>query len=596
MLTPKLVALPIVTAALTLFAACSATPEASAVPKAAPPEFADLLLLNARVHTLAWEEPSAQGKPAATAPRDANGPVPDAQAVAIKGSSIVAVGSSEALLAGFRGQGTRIVDLKGATIVPGLIDSHAHVAEFGQTLAMVNLEGVDTEDEAIRRIEERARHTPAGQWIEAWGFDEGAWANRMPNNTKLSVRVPHHPVHARGLHGFASWNNKLALERAGITSKTQSPPGGEIALDKQGMLTGVLLNNASDLFSGVIPEPTPEARAEATLLGLQSMAKLGFVAIHDAGVGRATLASYQRLEEQGRLPLRVYAMLAITDRPLMEEWILRGPTTDKAAMVRVSSVKAYYDASLGARGARLLADYSDKHGHRGVSGENYGFDQELAIRAMKAGFQLGIHAIGDAGNRETLDFFERAYSQVPAAREQRNRIEHAQIVHPDDQTRFGVLKIIAAMQPPHCVEDMVWAEARLGPERIRHGYAWRSLREKQARLAFSSDMSGSDPNPFYGLHAAITRQNKQRQPEGGWLSAESLSAEEALRGYTLWNAFASFSDDLSGTIAPGKWADLTVMDLDPLLVGEKTPGALLDGRVLMTIVAGKVAYSALATP
>jgi predicted amidohydrolase YtcJ len=413
----------------------------------------------------------------------------------------------------------------------------------------------------------------------------------MPTNDLLTERVPNHPVHAGALHGFASIDNDMALELAGITAATEPPVGGRI-VKENGEPTGVLLDNATDLVTGILPEPTHEQRVRSTRHGLQAMADMGYVAVHDAGVRSSSLAAYQELDRAGELPVRAYMMLSISDEELIREWIARGPEADPTGMLAVRSVKAYYDASLGARGARLLEDYSDRPGHRGVSGDDYGFDQELARDVMAAGFQIGIHAIGDAGNRETLDFFDWVYETAPEAIENRNRIEHAQIVHSDDQARFAPLGIIASMEPPHQAEDMAWAEDRLGPERAAHGYAWRSLRQQGARLIFNSDLSGSDPNIFYGLHAAITRRDKRKQPEGGWFPAQVLSPEEAIRAYTSWAAYAAFAEKVTGRLAPGYLADLTVMDIDPFVVGETEPGRLLEGEVLMTVVGGEIRFEA----
>jgi hypothetical protein len=225
-----------------------------------------------------------------------------------------------------------------------------------------------------------------------------------------------------------------------------------------------------------------------------------------------------------------------------------------------------------------------------VSGGQYGFDQKLVAEMMKAGFQVGIHAIGDAGNRETLDFIESVLAQKPEGRALRHRIEHAQVVHPDDNPRFARLGVIASMEPPHAVEDKTWAEERLGPERIKGAYAWRSLRKAGARLAFNSDLTGSDHNIFYGLHAAMTRRDKKQEPVSGWYKEQSLTPEEAVRGYTTWNAYAASWEKESGVLAPGRWADVTVMDTDPLVVGATDPGKLLQGRIVATIVGGKLVY------
>ena len=559
-------------------------------PAAVPsPEPLDLLLHNGRIYTFSWGDPAADGTPSAEAPFGPDGWSPDAEAVGVRNGEIVFVGSdleAEPLVA----VAERVVDLDGATVLPGFVDSHAHASSYGGLLSRVNLVGVENEAEAVERIELAAAGRPEGEWIVAWGFDEGLWADRLPTKELLSERVPNHPVHAAGLHGFATWENQLSLDLAGITGETTSPVGGEILLGDDGEPNGSLLNNASDLYDGVIPGPNAEQTVRNVKNGLQALAQLGFTGIHDAGVRTTAEAGYTALAEQGELPIRAYLMLSITDESLIERWLVKGPMSDAAGMLQVRAVKAYYDGSLGARGARLLEDYSDRAGHRGVSGGDYGFDQDLAAKVMEAGFQLNIHAIGDAGNRETLDFFQGVYETVPSARSNRNRIEHAQIVHPDDQPRFADLEVIASMEPPHAVEDKTWAEDRLGPARILGGYAWRSLRQQGARLAFNSDLSGSDPNLFYGLHSAITRRDKQQQPEGGWYVDQAMTAEEAIRGYTVWNAFAGWNEDRVGVIAPGYLGDLTITDIDPLVVGDTDPGALLKGVVTMTVVNGRVVF------
>jgi predicted amidohydrolase YtcJ len=225
-----------------------------------------------------------------------------------------------------------------------------------------------------------------------------------------------------------------------------------------------------------------------------------------------------------------------------------------------------------------------------VSGGEYGFDESLVADMIRAGFQVEIHAIGDAGNRETLDFFERMAAEFPSSKELRHKVVHAQVLHPDDVGRFAELNLIASMEPAHAVEDMPWAEERVGPERIRFAYAWRTLREAGARLIFNSDLAGTDHNIFYGLHAAITRRNKDLEPEGGWYPAQRMTPEEAVRGYTVWGAYAAFLEEHTGTLAPGRWADITVIDLDPLVIGAEQPGRLLEGSILLTIVNGTIVY------
>ncbi len=283
-------------------------------------------------------------------------------------------------------------------------------------------------------------------------------------------------------------------------------------------------------------------------------------------------------------------MLSARDPDLCREWAAKGPQGAPADMLVVRAVKAYYDGALGSRGARLIDDYSDMKGHRGISGAGYGFDREVVAAMMRAGFQVGVHAIGDAGNRETLDFLEGVLATSDRARQGRHRIEHAQVVAPADLPRFSRLGVIASMEPPHAVEDKAWAETRLGPDRVQGAYAWRTLREHGTRLIFNSDLTGSDHDIFYGLHSAITRQGKDHQPDGGWYPRQRMTPEEAVRGYSTWAAYASFAEDATGQLVPGRLADLTALSVDPLTLGATDPGKLLDGRVRLTVVGGKVVF------
>ncbi len=551
----------------------------------APP---DLILHNARIYTLGWSEPSLDGVPASDAPFDATqGWHHDASAVAIRGGRIVYVGSDSGALA-HRGTATRVVDLQQAVMLPGMVDSHTHVAELGQSLDRVNLTGLATEAEAVQRIVDRAATTPKGEWIIGYGWDEGAWANHYPDKKLLSERVPDHPVLMRGLHGFAAWGNTLALQQAGITRDRAAPTGGEIRKDATGEPTGLVLNRAVPLLDDAVPLPTAAQRDKQVLRALHVMADGGYTGVHEAGVAPDVMASFERLARLDSLPLRVYAMLSGRDSTLIRQWIKRGPYTAPNGMLVVRSVKAYFDGALGSRGAQLLSDYSDRAGHRGISGGAYGFDRTVVGDAMSAGFQVGIHAIGDAGNRATLDFIDSVMKVAPKARDLRHRIEHAQVVSPQDIPRFSALGVIASMQPPHAVEDKGWAEERLGHARIAGAYAWRTLRRAGAHLAFSSDLPGSDWSLFYGLHSAMTRQDTTGAPPGGWYPDQKMSPEEAVRGYSAWSAFASFDEKEAGSIVVGKRADFTVLDVDPFRLA--APAEMLRGKVLVTVSRGRLVY------
>ena len=553
------------------------------------PEDASLILINARVYTLHWDEPGLDGAIMPGAPRDAGGWYPDARAIVTRGAEILFVGSNVDAMQ-FEGKSTRVIDLKGAAVIPGLVDSHTHVFGLGALLDQVNLVGVETEEEAVELIIERAKSVPKGEWIVGRGWDEGAWADRYPDKALLTASVPDHPVFMDSLHGFAGWGNQMALDKAGITADSVVPVGGEMRLGANGEPNGLFLNQAVQMLGSAVPEPSRETLAKHALLGLGQMAADGYTTVHDAGLDSRQMSVLEELEAADELPVRVYAMLSLRDEELIRKWIGKGPDADTDSKLVTRTVKAYYDGALGSRGARLLYDYADKPGHRGVSGDDYGFNEVLNAEAMKAGFQVAIHAIGDAGNREALDILEAVFEEDPSTAANRHRIEHAQVISPEDIPRLGRLGIIASMEPPHAMEDKAWAEERLGSERILGAYAWRSLRETGARLTFNSDNPGSDHNIFYGLHSAITRQDKDGQPEGGWYSGQRVTIDEAVRAYTTWSAYASFREDESGIIEPGRWADLTVMDIDPFVVAEQRPGRLLDGQILMTIVGGKVVY------
>jgi predicted amidohydrolase YtcJ len=574
------------TSAILLAFLPACTPEPGQVSEAGA---ADLILTNARVYTLDWGEPGPDGAPAGSAPHADAGWHPDAEAVATKDGSIVFVGSMRNALE-FQGNTTRIVDLAGATVIPGLVDSHTHVFDLGAKLDAVDLTDVATEEEAVALVAERAKSVPVGEWIVGAGWDEGAWANRYPDKVLLSQEVPDHPVFLDSLHGFAAWANQAALDAGGITADSEVPVGGEMRLGEDGQPNGLFINRATTMLDAIVPPPSRETTIKQLLTGLNQMAEDGYVAVHDAGIDSRGMDILEQLEGEGRLPIRVYAMLSLRDEELIRRWIEKGPDTDSDSMLVTRTVKAYYDGALGSRGARLLYDYEDRPGHRGVSGDNYGFDQALNAEAMKAGFQVAIHAIGDAGNREALDILEAVFEQHPSSRGNRHRIEHAQVIHPDDMPRLQQLGIIASMEPPHAMEDKTWAEERLGSERVHGAYAWRSLREAGADITFNSDNPGSDHSIFYGLHSAITRQDKDLEPEGGWYPEQRLGSDESVRAYTSWSAYASFREDDTGIIAVGRWADLTVMDIDPFVLADENPSAILNGQILMTIVAGNVVY------
>lgn len=569
-----------------LLHAASAGAQRAVVPRA------DLLLHGANVYTFRWPDPDVEGRPAPGAPVQRGRWTPDANWIAITGGRITALGRGTPPAA-LRRDARSVRDLRGATVLPGFVESHGHYTELGEAAAEADLAGVTTVEEMVARVRRHAAGRPAGQWLVGAGWDEGAWADQLPDNALLNAAFPDRPVVLKGRRGFGILGNAAALAAAGVGAATTAPSGGEIIRRADGSLTGVLLNRAVPLLREAIPARTLAQREAIVRFGLEAIRREGYVAGHHAGVYGDYLAAYESLAAQDALPVRVQLFLAARagNDSTFAAWLPRGPTRDPEALLQVRGVKGYYDGSLGSRGALLLNDYTDQPGTRGIGGAAYGFRDSLVLAAMRAGFQAAIHAIGDAGNRAVLDFYAQAYAADPQLRAGRHRIEHAQVVAPEDRPRFGALGLVASMEPPHAVEDAPWVPARLGAERATGAYAWRSLRRGGALLLFNSDLLGSDFGIGYGLHSAVTRTDRDGQPPGGWLPSERVTIEEAIRAYTVWPARASGLEDRTGVLAPGRWADLTVLSADPL---NAAPADLLALRAHLTIIAGRIGFEAAA--
>jgi len=530
---------------------------------------ADLLLLNAHVVTMDEKQPSAQ-------------------AIAIRGERIVWVGDSDE---GKRLYPTaRTMDLRGATVLPGLIDAHGHLINLGESLTRLNLKDIPTEKEIVERVKQRAASAAPGEWIVGWGWDEGKWASNYPTNQALSAATPNNPVFLVGLHTFAAWANQRALEVAGVNKDAKDPENGKILRDeKTGEPTGILLNHAQELVSKHIPPMTLAQVKRAMQLAARECVRNGLTSVHEAKVTPLMLQAFHELAREGRMPLRVYAMLDGADKNLVEEWLKRGPEIDPHHQLTIRSFKLFADGALGSRGAALLEPYSDAPQTKGLMTTPEGDVDSLTRRALQAGFQVCTHAIGDGANRSVLNAYEQAEKEVPGAHDPRLRIEHAQVLAPEDIPRFAKLGVIASMQPTHATSDMPWAEKRLGPGRIKGAYVWRSVKDSGAHLPLSSDFPGETLNPFYGIYAAITRQNPQGNPPGGWHPEQKLKLEDALRGYTVEAAYAEFEEKDKGGIEKGKLADLTVIAQD---ITKIPPPEILSIRVLKTFVGGKVVYDA----
>jgi predicted amidohydrolase YtcJ len=528
----------------------------------------DLLLINAHVITI------DQNKPAA-------------EAVAIQRDRIAWIGTNTEARRRF-GDASQIIDLNGATVLPGLIDAHVHLFALGQSLLRLNLKDVADANEAVALVKQRAAGAAPGEWIIGWGWDEGKWAAHYPDNQALSQASPHNPVFLVGLHTFAAWANQKALELSSVTKDTKDPENGKIIRDeKTGEPTGILLNRAQELVEKHVPPLSLEQTEKAIELAATECVRHGLTSVHDARVSPLMLQAFRELIRQGRMPLRLYAILDGADDALVKEWLARGPEIDPQHRLTIRSFKLFADGALGSRGAALLEPYSDASQTRGLITTPEATVYELTRQSLQKGFQVCTHAIGDAANRMTLDAYARALKQSPAKRDTRLRIEHAQVLALADIPRFAKLGVIPSMQPTHCTSDMGWAEKRIGSQRIKGAYAWRSLLATGVHLPLSSDFPGETLNPFYGIYAALTRKDPNGNPANGWYPEQRLTLLEALRGYTIEAAYSEFEEKAKGSIEKGKLADLTVIEQD---IRRLQPGEILSIRVLKTIVGGKVIY------
>jgi predicted amidohydrolase YtcJ len=492
-------------------------------------------------------------------------------------------------------RGARTIDLSGRYVFPGWADAHLHLAGLGKSQEIANLRGAASAEEAAARMAKAAEALPPGVWVEGRGWDQNLWPGKQFPDARALERVGDRSAVARRVDGHAVWVSQAALKAAGIDAATRDPDGGRILRRPDGSPSGVLVDSAMQLVESVMPPQSAADLERRLLAGAASCAALGLTEIQDAsGYGADAIGVLERLAARGALPIRVYATVSPAPEQL-PAFFARGTRVSSGPdFLTVRALKAYADGALGSRGAALLADYSDEPGKRGLLVTAPERLAEIAREARRAGWQVWIHAIGDRGNRIALDAFEAAAESVPDAPEgsSRPRIEHAQVVAPEDFPRFARYGVIASIQPTHATSDMPWAEDRLGPSRIAGAYAWRRLKTAGARLAGGSDAPVESENPLLGFYAAVTRRDATGQPPGGWRPAERLSRQEALALFTSDAAYAAFEEGWRGRIALGYAADFTVFARDPMAVPEDEIPAI---PVSMTVVGGRIAHGP-ATP
>jgi predicted amidohydrolase YtcJ len=468
------------------------------------------------------------------------------------------------------------------TILPGLADAHGHLYGLGLSLDTVDLRDTTSFEEVLARVKERAGRTPAGQWILGRGWDQNDWpVKEFPTAAALDAAVPDHPVWLRRIDGHAGLANSAAMRAAGFKADMQDPAGGKIIRDAQGNPTGTFIDDAMDFLDNAVPPPTFAQRKARVAAAARRIASLGLTSMHDAGADDDTIRAVRELIDEKQFPIRVYTMLG-DNAPLLAKWFASGPLAH-GGRLNVRAVKLYADGALGSRGAALLAPYSDDPGNSGLMIATPEHIRDVATRALRAGFQVNTHAIGDRGVRNTIDAYHAAGVQAA----NRFRIEHLQVIAPGDVPRLVERGIIASMQPTHATSDMYWAEQRVGPDRVRGAYAWRTILNAGGRLALGSDFPVEQVNPFHGIHAAVTRQDQKNWPAGGWQPGQRLTLAEAIRGFTLDAAYAAFEESTRGTIEVGKLADFTIVNGDFLTT---PPAELWKTEVAVTVVGGEIVY------
>ncbi|WP_057831262.1 amidohydrolase [Colwellia sp. TT2012] len=480
-----------------------------------------------------------------------------------------------------------VIDGHGKTMLPGLIDAHGHVLGYGHSLLRVDLVNSASEADAVNRTIVYAKDNPSQHWVLGRGWNQVQWLNNSyPSAKSLDKAFPDKPVWLRRVDGHAGWANSKAMALAGITSASKGPAGGEIIRDENGQPTGVFIDNAMELIIASIAQPSRSEDKLALTKAMHSLASLGLTSVHDAGIDQNNINLYKELASENNMTIRINGMLYLPSENWQQQ-LAQGPFKTHDDMFIFNSVKIQADGALGSRGASLINDYSDHAGHKGLLLHDKETLQHYIDFAMNAGFQVNTHAIGDNANKLILDLYQQAIAKSNT-KSLRHRIEHAQVLRLVDIPRFASLNVIASMQATHATSDKNMAVTRLGEQRILGAYAWRKLLDSNAVIAAGSDFPVESPNPFYGLHAAITRQDHNNSPQGGWYGDQKMTPVEALRSFTLDAAYAAHQEKLIGSLEAGKKADFILLSDD---IFTMPASQIWQSQVLQTWVAGKKVFS-----
>ncbi len=499
------------------------------------------------------------------------------EAMAIRDGQILALGSREELEKKYKGLETK--DLNGMFVYPGFIDPHCHFYGYGNFLQSADLTGTGSFDEILGILEEHSRVHPMG-WITGRGWDQNDWeVKRFPDRTRLDEMFPERPVILIRIDGHAALVNSVALKKAGITENTKVE-GGEIEV-MDGQLTGILIDNAITLVQDKIPQPEKEEIRRSLLDSQEKCFAVGLTSVHDAGLEKEVIDNIREMHKNGELKMKIYAMLSPTDENI-NHYLRQGIFTTERLSIR--SVKLFMDGALGSRGARLLEPYSDDPDNYGLFLKSEDYIREIALQVDSFGYQVNTHCIGDAANRKILEIYS---DLLGGPNDKRWRIEHAQIVNPDDYSYFSEYNIIPSIQTTHATSDMYWADERLG-ERIRHAYTYRSLLNTNGWLPNGSDFPIESINPLLGFYAGVARKDLKAYPEGGFQPEEALNREQALRAMTIWAARAGFEENRHGSLEPGKSADFVILDTDLM---EDDLHKVPEASVLSTVILGEEVYT-----